>query len=165
MSNKISLFSLRLATILMAVFLGLRITTVANAASVDPSPSASYSPTHSYDNGVGGDVWQILAPIQNLASFFIRICIGLVGIAVAVGTYKNAAIANVAHTLSMSHPAAGAIFNIFIGIGYFMLFWILPGLIQVIYGQVVTAQAVNNMTNLDWLRNVGSGTVVPTAIP
>jgi hypothetical protein len=162
MLSKIQLFVLRLAVCVATVGLLMRITTVALASPVDGNTINAVSGIVQQAPALEGeppmDAWTILAPIENLASFAIRICIGLVGIAVAVGTYKNAAIANVAHQLSMSNPAAGALMNIGIGIGYFILFWILPGVIQYIYGQVVTTEAINNMTNLDWLHNVGGGT-------
>jgi hypothetical protein len=162
MFNKLSLTALRLAVLFAAVGLALRVTNVALASPVAENTASADSivvlSSKALEDEPPMDAWTILAPIENLASFVIRICIGLVGIAVAVGTYKNAAIANVAHQLSMSNPAAGALMNIGIGIGYFILFWILPGVIQYIYGQVVTTAAINNMTNLDWLHNVGSGT-------
>jgi hypothetical protein len=168
MSGKLQLNVLRLGVIVAIVGLALRVTTVALASSFDQGAGNSdaiiVQATSSPDEKPPiGDAWTILAPFETLGSFFIRICIGLVGLSVAIGTYKNATVANVAHTLSMSNPAASALFNIGIGVGYFLVFWILPGVIQYIYGQIVTPEAMNNMTNLKWLHDVGNTT--PTVAP
>lgn len=167
MLGKLQLNALRLGVIAATVCLALRVTTVALASSLDPGAGNSGSTVVQAtaapdDKPQYGDAWSILAPFETLGGFVIRICIGLVGLSVTIGTYKNAAVANVAHQLSMSNPAASALFNIGIGIGYFVLFWILPGIIQYIYGQIVTAGAISNMTNLQWLHNVGNATPVVT---
>jgi hypothetical protein len=110
------------------------------------------------------DVWKFILPLQSLGEMAIRLMSGIVGIVFAVGAQKSAFVANLTHQAGMANQAAASVFSLLMGVGFFMFFWMLPGIIQYIYKTIVTPQMVNDMSNLDWLHSVGTSTT-PVATP
>lgn len=151
------LFFLRLAIVAGAIGLPLKMAAVVLADTPTPAvtPTVSTASSGTGTTGAPFDVWQLLMPIQNLGEMAIRVMAGAVGIAFAVGTQKNAFVANITHQVGMANQAAGAIFQIGIGVVFFIGFWVAPGVIKYIYQAVITPDMVNNMSNLNWLHNVG----------